>query len=359
MQSAPPSIDLVIAVHDRTRPIERAIDSVLRDGVEGTRVIVVCHGLPASSFASAQREFSTPRVEWLEFADGIRSPAGPFMHGLRAADADYVGIMGSDDFLEAGAVAAAARRLIEDPADVLVLPLRHQSGEVLSNPLARKGRVHALDPVRDRLAYRTAPLAFFRRRLIDDLGLALTPGLPTGEDVQFSTKLWFSGARIDFHPADPAYVIGSDAEGRVTSSGLPAREELAAFRALFQQDWVRELGERERTSLAIKVLRIHVLGLMLRRPQAEPVTREDADALADIVAGALALAPRSFRPFSIADRAILDALTVAHPEIDTLSVRVRDRRQAGRFAQLMPKNPLAAFDREGGIRRYLRYRTWP
>ena len=58
-------------------------------------------------------------------------------------------------------------------------------------------------------------------------------------------------------------------------------------------------------------------------------------------------------------RRLLDALTVAHPEIDTLSARVRDRRQAGRFAQLMPTNPFAAFDREGGIRRYLRYRTWP
>ena len=281
------------------------------------------------------------------------------MHGLRAATADYVGIMGSDDFLEVGAVAAAARRLIEDPADVLVLPLRHQSGEVLSNPLARKRRVHGLDPVRDRLAYRTAPLALFRRRLIDDLGLALTPGLASGEDVQFSTRLWFSGARIDFHPADPSYVIGADAEARVTSAGLPAREELAAFRALFRQPWVRGLGERERTSLAIKVLRIHVLGFMLRRPAAEPVTRDDADALADIVSAALALAPRAFRPFSIADRAILDALTVAHPEIDSLSARVRDRRRAGRFAQLMTPNPFAAFDREGGIRRYLRYRTWP
>ena len=108
--------------------------------------------------------------------------------------------MASDDFLEAGAVAAAARRLTEDHAAYWYCRCAISPGRC--SPTHSPARdAYPLDPVRDRLAYRTAPLAFFRRRLIDDLGLALTPGLPTGEDVQFSTRLWFSGARIDFHPA--------------------------------------------------------------------------------------------------------------------------------------------------------------
>lgn len=354
-----PTVDVVIAVHDPSRPLARAISSVLQDRVDGVRVIVVCHGRPADDFSDTRDAFAASPVQWLEFADGVRSPTGPFMYGLRGATADYVTIMGSDDFLQPEAVATALARISADRPDALILPLQHQSGEVLRNPLARKRRVHALDPVRDRLAYRTAPLAYIRRGVLEELQLELTPDVPAGNDIEFSAKLWYSGARVDFHPADPGYVIGADADTRVTTTPRPARVELTALRLLLTRDWLLTASARARTSLMIKILRIHVLGPMLRRAAEGALSDEDLDEYSQTVRTVLTLAPRSLRPFCRADRDILDALAasgITHPRIRAAVVR---HPTAGLLARLVPRNPLAAADREGSLRRFLRYRSWP
>jgi len=358
MPSAP-TVDVVIAVHDPFRPLDRAVRSVLQDGVEGVRVLVVCHGIAATAFAAARREFDGAAVDWREFSDGVRSPTGPFMHGLRAATADYVTIMGSDDFMEPGAVAAAVEHLRADHPDALVLPLRHQSGEILRNPLARKGHVRRLDPIRDRLAYRTAPLAYLRRGILGELDLRLTPDVPAGNDIEFSAKLWYSGARIDFHPVDPAYVIGADAGTRVTTAPRPARVELTALRVLLARDWLRDASTAVRRSLMIKVLRIHVLGPVLRRASDDALTADDIADYAAIVQTAVGLAPDALRPFARVDRGILDAL--AADPVDPVAVErtVTEHPTAGRFDRLVPRDLLAVADREGAIRRFLRYRTWP
>jgi len=354
-----PTVDVVIAVHDQSRPLIRAIDSILADRVDGVRVIVVCHGRPIADFGDAMAAFADAPVRWLEFADGVHSPTGPFMHGLRVATADYVTIMGSDDFLQPGTVATALARLRADHADALILPLQHQSGEVLRNPLSRKGRVRGLDPVRDRLAYRTAPLAYIRREILEELQLELTPDMPAGNDIEFSAKLWFSGARIDFHPADPAYVIGADADTRVTTTPRPARVELTALRLLLTRRWLRDASLRERTSLMVKVMRIHVLGPMLRRASHDALSDEDLDAYSEVVRAVLDLAPRSLRPFCRADRRILDRLAASHLDGGQTRAAVARHPTAGMIDRLIPRNPLAVADREGSLRRFLRYRSWP
>ncbi|GAA1513326.1 hypothetical protein BJ978_001973 [Agromyces terreus] len=355
-----PTIDVVIAVHDPSRPVTRAVRSVLHDAVAGVRVLVVCHGIASAAFEVARAEFADAPVEWLEFSDGVPSPTGPFMHGLRSASADYVAIMGSDDFLEPGAVEASARLLEADAPDALILPLRHQGGEMLRNPLARKGRVRSLDAVRDRLAYRSAPLAFLRRGLLDELSLELTPGLASGEDLEFSARLWFSDARVDFHPAAPSYVIGADAEARVTTTPRPAEIELEAVRRLIGRDWVRASASAARNSLVIKLLRIHVLGAVLRRIEgAGAVPDGDLAAYGEFTRAATALAPRAMRPFARADRRILDSLAAVPFDAGSVLAAARAHGGAGRFDQLLPRNPLLAFDREGTLRRFLRYRTWP
>jgi hypothetical protein len=366
--SRAPSVDVVIAVHDASRPVGRAAASALADGVATVRVIVVCHGVRASSFAEFGDVSGAP-ITWIEYADGIHSPAGPFNYGIGASQADFVTVMGSDDYYEPGAMTVAIDRLGTDDPDALVLPLRHQSGEEVRNPLARRGHVHALDPVRDRMAYRTAPLALIRRSTLDRLALKFTPGLSTGEDIDFSARLWFSDARIDFHPGDPGYVIGADAQDRVTAEPLPARIEVAPVAALLKTKWAHSLGSARRRALAVKVLRIHVLGPLLRRVNAtradlselqqDLLSEEDAAAYASLASDAVRLAPRTLVPFSRSDRKILDALARPHPNAGEIRLAAVAHAHSAAFDTLVPRNPLAAFDREGNVRRFVRYRTWP
>src|SRR5690606_19882630 len=139
-------------------------------------------------------------------------------------------------------------------ADIQLAPLRHQSGELLANPLARPLRRHRLDPVRDRLFHRTAPLGLIRRALVAGPG-PLTEGAPVGGDLAWSCRLWTSGARIDFDPRHPAYVIGADADARITMTPRPIADVLAPVDSLIAEGWIDRQAEPVRTSLVAKLVR--------------------------------------------------------------------------------------------------------
>jgi hypothetical protein len=356
-----PLAEIVISVHDPSRPIARAVGSIVDSSVaEQNRVTVVCHGLPAAAFAAAIDRFRSADVRWVEFDDGIRSPAGPYNHGLSVAEGDHVGVMGSDDFFDPGALEAMVAHLRADRPDVLVYPLRHQVGTSMPNPLSRRGRTERLDAVKDRLAYRTAPLAFVRRSLIAELGLGFTPGMRTGDDVAFTAQLWNSGARIDFHPADPCYVIGADAETRVTTSPMPIEDELAAFFDLFERDRIVGLPARRRAALVTKTLRIHLLGSLVRRIAEGTCGDRELEVYAALARAGVALAPTALRPFSRRDRVILDQMTGRNrPDPAAVRRAVEARAEAGRVRRLTTKNPIWTLAREGELRRVLRYRGWP
>ena len=80
-----------------------------------------------------------------------------------------------------------------------------------------------LDPVRDRLAYRTAPLGLLKRETVERLGLRFPEGLPTGEDQAFSARLWFEGRGLRYAAGAPRYVVGADAVTRVSTTPRPLR----------------------------------------------------------------------------------------------------------------------------------------
>tara|TARA_R100000365_G_C2748490_1_gene80169 strand:- start:7010 stop:8065 length:1056 start_codon:yes stop_codon:yes gene_type:complete len=344
---------IVIAVHDPARPLQRAIDSVL-DGVGGEMgVVVVCHGIGRASFG----EINDPRVRWVEFQDGIRSPAGPFNAGIAAATAPYVGVMGSDDFFDPGGTHALLARLDSTP-DVLIYPMRHQTGASLPNPLSRRGRRRRLDPVRDRLSYRTAPLALVRTELIRTLGLHMSPGLRTGEDVEFSARLWFSDHRIDFYPDDPAYVIGADGPARVTHAAMPITDELAAFERLFSQPWVRALARSRRASLVTKTVRVHLLGSVWRHVAQGTMTDEVRAHVSHVIRQGVEVSPSALAPLARHDRAVIDALWGPGTTMDVIAA-VSERGATSRWERYLTRNPLLSLHREGDLRRALRYRTWP
>ncbi|MGO1316080.1 MAG: glycosyltransferase [Cellulomonadaceae bacterium] len=368
-----PVVDVVIAVHTTARPAARAAASVLAGAGDLARVTVVCHGVGIRSIEETFEDFSRtpgsgaytyapddPRLRFLSLNDAVPSPSGPFNWGLDNAHAPYVALLGSDDVLAPHAIRRWVRAAQERGSDALLAPLEHADGTRLHNPLVRPGTgrlgpflKRPLDPVLDRVAYRSAPLGLLRRETVDRLGLRLTPGLRSGGDLELSTRLWFSGARLDFVPSLPAYVIGADASDRVTFADRPLAVELEAIGRLRAQPWLAELGPAQRRAVAIKVLRIHVLGATARRAEQE-WGPEDLAALQGAARDWALLADGVLDPFARADRAVLDAAVIG--DRDSLLAAVRARPAAGRIATILPPDLTHAWDREGTLRRYLRYR---
>lgn len=409
-----PDVDVVVAVHDERRAFVRAVRSALADGDPGTpragrvtgaaraggssrvevRVSVVAHNLEADVVrARLEAEglggsLADGRVRVLELADGVPSPSGPFTLGLEQAEARYVSIMGSDDHLEPGALTAWFALGEARSSAAVLAPMRLDSGRLVRSPVPRPfaGRFWAapLDPVRDRLAPRSAPLGLLRREMVERLGLRLVPGLRTGEDIPFSARLWFSGERLDLDRRAPAYVIGTDAHERVSTSPRPVPEELAAVRILRAAPWVEALGARERRALAVTMLRVHVLGAVTRRvvrgtwvlrgrgenPTVVPDEREadvatgPQDAvvgevrwLGDLARDWVDLAPGALDPLSRADRLVLDAL-LSGADAQGVLAAGQARAAAGRVATILPARWRHVADREGTLRRFVRERMW-
>lgn len=192
-------VDVVIAVHTAQRPIARAVSSALASPVR-VRVTVVAHNLDPALIEDNLAGVAVPpgsSVRVLAFTDTTRSPAGPFNHGLDAAQAPYAAVMGSDDRLAPGAIASwlALARRTGAAAVVARLATAHPDGAVAAvvpTPPTRPWRTTMLDGVRDRLSYRSAPLGLLDRAALERLGLRFTLGHEVGEDVAFVTRLWFS-----------------------------------------------------------------------------------------------------------------------------------------------------------------------
>ncbi|MGO4384594.1 glycosyltransferase [Specibacter sp. RAF43] len=309
---ASPDVDVIIAVHQLNRPIRRAVSSVLAAAAPGqARAIVIAHGLDADDVRSLLQGLPQERVQVVEHVDGVRSAAGPFNAGLRRADAEFVAVMGSDDMLEPGALSGWVNLARQRRADVVLAPLKLQSGPIVRTPRLRPLRRHRLDPIRDRLAYRTAPLGLLRLSTIRGRGLAFMEGMPTGEDVSFSLNLWFGGSHIVMGPANGHYVIGEDAVERVTHAKFALDDEFSPFLELLGEPWLQALPVGERTAIAVKIARIHVLTAMTVRGAHWEWGGTDGLALQQILGRLQDVAPGFEAAFSRADRRLLGAALVA------------------------------------------------
>jgi hypothetical protein len=344
-------VDVVIAVHDAERPVDRAVRSILDEGSR-VRVTVVCHGIPAESVESRLPEVGS-RVRIVEFADGVASPAGPFNHGLLLSTAEYVMIMGSDDYLESGAIRTWLAAARSSGADIQLAPLRYQGGALLANPLVRPWRRRRLDPVRDRLFYRTAPLGLIRRDLVGDTG-PLTEGMPVGEDIAWSSALWTSGRRIDFDARMPAYVIGADAAQRVTMSPRPVETVLAPVDALVASPWAQAQPADVRSSLVAKLLRVNLLGALRSRPDAASWPDSARIAVSATLRTLADFAPQGSDDLPRGDRALLDAAATA-TTAQHIEAAIAQYRQVSRAQRVVPRRLTRTLGREAVLRRYARY----
>jgi hypothetical protein len=302
---------------------------------------------------------SSSSLRVVEFADGIASATGPFNYGLDLATGEYVGVMGSDDFLEPGAMDAWTSEVLRNHPDVLLAALRHQNAGVLRNPLVRAWRRHKLDPVKDRLFYRSSPLGLMRRSVLNDLGLRFTEGVRSGEDLAVSSRLWATGARIDLASDAACYVIGSDADTRVTTAPMSAAVALAAVNDLAGRDWLATSPGPVRRALAVKLIRVHLLGAVLARPAVEAWDESSLDAVRSCLDALLRLGPDALDPFPRVDRELLDVVLDRRTGPGDIAAAVQGHAAGGRLARLLPREASHLFDREGVLVRYLLYALDP
>lgn len=331
-------VEVVIAVHTTSRPIGRAVASVLDGNGAQADVTVVCHNVTTEQIAPGVAEHHRQQVRFLEHHDGISSAAGPFNAGMRAARGQFVSIMGSDDTLQPGAVDTwlelADRTGAETVVSRLLIGTAHRP---VPTPPTRPWVRGVADPVADRLSYRSAPLGLVSTAARERLGLELVEGLPVGPDVPYVTRLWVE-TRVACQRRGPAYVIGEDATDRVTLTPRPITRELLFLRHLLEQPWFTAYPQAVREAVAVKAIRIHLFGAVYYRSDPDYWTVDERRALREVAVLLARAAPGAAHVLSRADRSLLDAVLDPAVPAAELIRRAHARRRHGRPATVLTRD---------------------
>lgn len=346
-----PVVEITVAVHTSTRPIARAVGSILDSTAAAVGVIVVAHNIDEAVIRENLGKYADDgRVRLLHLADGIPSPAGPMNHGLAASTAPWVGVMGSDDEFEPGAIDSWLALADQGRARMVMARIRHAGGANVPSPPARPFRRTGLDSVKDRLSYRAAPLGIVSREAFPDL--RFTEGLSSGEDLPYVSTLWFSGQRIAFDRTGPAYLVHADAEDRVTSAPRPVADDFAFLDHIFGQPLFEALGRRHRTALAIKLLRSNLFDAVVNRAP-EPWGPGERDALAAVARRILDWGRHPEHLLSRLDRIVLDGVLDGTTDVEVMMDAIRKRWNYRSPAVVLPRNPLYALHRQAPLRTYI------
>jgi len=342
-----PVVDLTIPVHSPSRPIERAVASVLQATDAPVRVTVVVHEMDEQVIA---RRLPTgdPRLRTIHLSDGLRSPAGPFNAGIAAAEAPWISIMGSDDTLAAHAIDSWLALATRTGSDIVIPRVRYVAGRAVPTPPTRPWRTTRLEGVRDRLSYRSAPLGIFSRTRFG--GLRFPTGVPVGEDIPFVTALWFSGARIAYARRGPAYLGHADADDRTSEAPRPIRDEFSWLHVLVADESYRRLDPASRSAVVVKCIRIQLFGAVYHRSRAELWTPADRETLARTAEKLVSEGDGIHEVLSRADRRLLDAILDVTAPTQTLIDLAHARRRFFTPAALLPRRLSELFAREAPLR---------
>ncbi len=347
-----PRVDVVIAVHSATRPIARAVGSVLGHTRADVRVIVVAHNIDREVIRANLGSWADDeRVLLLDLRDGIPSPSGPMNHGFDAATGDFVALLGSDDEFEPGAIDSWLALQRAADADVVIAQIRHEGGGKELSPPARPRRSIGLHPVKDRLAYRSAPLGLVSRARFGDL--RFPAGLASGEDLPYVTALWFSGARIAFARSGPGYLVHADAADRVTSGPRTIAADFAFLDHIIDAPRFAGLDKAERGAIAIKIIRMHVFDALVNRAQQDPWPEGERAALAGVVRRILAWGGPVDAWLSLIDHKVLDGILDEVTPVDELMDLLRRRWNYRSADVVLTRNPVMALHRQGPLRTYV------
>jgi hypothetical protein len=361
------SIEVVIPMHDPARPLARGLQSIVAQRTElaahgvALTATVVCHNVTVKSIKDsvAPALGADDAITWLGHNDGTRSPAGPRNAALDRSAATFLSFLDSDDYLEEGSLAAWWKVAEARGAAAVIAPLRTPEGTILRSPRIRPSKPAVLDPVRDGLAYRSVPYGLLRREALLACGFRYAEGIAIGEDLEAALRLWFRGGLIAYPYAAPAY-HQTDAAGttRVTSTVRPLAEEFLWLDALVQTPWILAANTTERRAIALKLLRVHGIGALVRRgslprsPETPVWSEADQTAWAKAHMQLLDMAGGSLPALSRRDAALARSAVRAGDE-SQLRAAVARHRQAGRLGELATENPLSIFSADAVLCHYV------
>lgn len=337
-------VDVIVAVHNDRRPVERAVASALLTSLE-VRATIVAHNVDAARIRERLGDLGQDsRVRILELSDGVRSPANAFNRGLDASTARYVAIIGSDDSLEPGALDAWVHLAESTHADAVIAPIVRDGGHGVPTPRIRRSRApRLLDADRDRLYERTAPLGLQRRSATG--ALRYEQGLARGVDQVYGLRLW-ANHRVVFDPDGPAYREHADQDDRVTHAFGPIADDFA-FLATYL-DEIRLLPAALRRAAVAKTIRVHVVPAVRNRISVGTLSHADLAAAAEILSALEKSAPRArgLLPRTVgADLRAIEAMS---------SERLSSGRGiAQRMAELLPMDLRLVLHRHGPLRNAL------
>lgn len=340
-------VDFVIACHTPTRPIGKAVASVLEGNGDDVNLIVVCHNVDVALIENEIEARHRSRIKFLHLEDGIRSASGPFELGMNSGNAEFVSIMGSDDTLEPGAVRTWLDLADSTDAEVVITRLKLE-GRPVHTPPTRPSYSGLADPVRDRLSYRSAPLGLVSAEARKRLGAHLVPEVLVGDDVPYVTHLWFN-TRVTVQRTGPSYVIGESATDRMTYESRSLGDEFRFIEHLLDAGWFARLTYRERVAVCTKLLRIHIFGVVLNRAT-DWWTDTERKNLATVTERILEAAPGVGGRLSIADNRLLTAIRSRSISHEEMLRRAHQRRRHGMPSTLVPANPVMLFAREAPLR---------
>ncbi|PRA82973.1 glycosyltransferase [Microbacterium sp. MYb66] len=350
MSALAPLVDVTIAVHSATRPVRRAVASVLDGTTAPVRVIVVAHNIDPAVIRDNLGDLAgDDRVILLELQDGIRSPAGPMNAGFANSTAPFIALLGSDDEFAPGALDSWLRVQKETGASAVIPKIaivgRHNNP---LPPLRGGRRSRRLDAAKDRLAYRSAPLGLIDRNRFGHLRFA--EGLSSGEDIALTAELWFRGRDLAVDIDGPAYVGHEDEKDRVTFTPRPVHEDFAFLAGLEDAAWFRGLRSRARTAVVVKLLRIQFLSAIgVRATSTEDLVTHQAE-LRETLGRLEKLAPRALRLLSRVDHRIIAEAFSSAPDVERIKVLANDRWNQRSFGALLTPNPWLSLHRQGMAR---------
>ena len=206
-----------------------------------------------------------------------------------------------------------------------------------------------LDPIRDRVAYRTAPLGLMRLETVRRLGLTMPPRLRNGSDQLFGLRLWFSGETITYARNSPPYIVGADARTRVTTVRKPASDELRAVDEIVADEWFRSLDGVARRAILVKSVRVHVFAAITTRTVAGTWTSADCEWVAGLLGRMSAIEPRYGVTLARADHRLLEAVRAGAEPRSIVELASR-RRRFGRPGTLLTRDLRRLFARDAPLR---------
>ncbi|MGO1267305.1 MAG: glycosyltransferase family A protein [Microbacterium gubbeenense] len=316
------TVDMVVAVHDTRRDIRRAISSILADPDSTIRAFVVAHNIERRAVENELADLIAAhpgRIRIEELMDAIPSPSGPFNFGMQESDAEFVGIMGSDDELDPGAIAQWRLNARKHDADAVIAKVvRGELRTLVRSPPKRLFRTGVLDFAKDRLSYRSAPLGLIKRSAIGRLDLKLLEGARNGGDLPFVTRLWLKGRVVPARGL-AAYVEHADAPVRVTYVAKPVAEELSAVVAMLDDPLMGSMSISHKEALVTKLLRRNLTDSVRKRKQGRGFTPDDILAFQAIVRRLDDLAPRARRMLSVAQARMFTELMSVEPDLEQVA----------------------------------------